>query len=78
MACLAAFIRPHVVFPCISADPKRTKHLRELDGASERLHLFKADLLDEGSFDAAIGGCEGVFHAASPVIFTVTDPQVVS
>ncbi|XP_078148314.1 phenylacetaldehyde reductase-like isoform X1 [Carex rostrata] len=57
------------------SDPKRTKHLRELDGASERLHLFKADLMDEGSFDAAIDGCEGVFHAASPVTFTVTDPQ---
>jgi hypothetical protein len=52
--------------------------LLELDGASDRLHLFKADLLDEGSFDAAIDGCEGVFHAASPVIFTVTDPQVLS
>ncbi|KAJ4795341.1 Phenylacetaldehyde reductase [Rhynchospora pubera] len=57
------------------SDLKRTQHLRELDGASERLHLFKADLLDEGSFDAAIDGCEGVFHAASPVTFIVTDPQ---
>ncbi|KAJ1685974.1 hypothetical protein LUZ63_017364 [Rhynchospora breviuscula] len=57
------------------SDLKRTQHLQELDGASERLHLFKADLLDEGSFDAAIDGCEGVFHAASPVTFIVTDPQ---
>ncbi|KAM1157993.1 hypothetical protein ACFX1X_028849 [Malus domestica] len=31
-------------------DSKKTEHLRSLDGAKERLHLFKADLLEEGSF----------------------------
>jgi nucleoside-diphosphate-sugar epimerase len=38
--------------------------------------LFKADLLEESSFDQAIDGCDAVFHTASPVLFTVTDPQV--
>ncbi|KAI5006628.1 hypothetical protein ZWY2020_033871, partial [Hordeum vulgare] len=33
-----------------------------LDGAKERLHLFKASLLEEGTFDAAIAGCDCVFH----------------
>ncbi|XP_028096245.1 cinnamoyl-CoA reductase 1-like [Camellia sinensis] len=57
-------------------DPKKTEHLLALDGAKERLHLFQADLLVEGSFDPIIDGCEGVFHTASPVHFSVTDPQV--
>ncbi|KAL3647554.1 hypothetical protein CASFOL_008522 [Castilleja foliolosa] len=46
-----------------------------LDGAKERLQLIKADLLDKGSFDAVVDGCDGVFHTASPVIFDTTDPQ---
>ncbi|KAG7653661.1 NAD-dependent epimerase/dehydratase, partial [Arabidopsis suecica] len=57
-------------------DTKKTKHLLALEGADERLRLFKADLLEEGSFQQAIEGCDGVFHIASPVIFTATDPQV--
>ncbi|KAM1443412.1 hypothetical protein ACFX2I_039696 [Malus domestica] len=57
-------------------DAKKTKHLLSLDGAKERLHLFKADLLEEGSFDAVIDGCVGVFHTATPVQFSATDPQV--
>ncbi|KAF3776096.1 Cinnamoyl-CoA reductase 1 [Nymphaea thermarum] len=56
-------------------DPKKTEHLRALEGASERLHLFKADLLDEGAFDYAVSGCEGVFHTASPFFNETQDPQ---
>nr|QEG53851.1 phenylacetaldehyde reductase [Plumeria rubra] len=56
-------------------DTKKTAHLLALDGAKERLHLFKANLLEEGSFDAAIDGCEGVFHTASPFYHEVKDPQ---
>lgn len=54
----------------------KVDHLLKLDGAKERLQLFKADLLEEGSFDSVIQGCHGVFHTASPVHFVVTDPQV--
>ncbi|KAG9459626.1 hypothetical protein H6P81_004134 [Aristolochia fimbriata] len=54
-------------------DPKKTEHLLALEGAKERLHLVKADLLQEGSFDAAVDGCEGVFHTASPVRQSVSD-----
>ncbi|KAJ4908202.1 NAD(P)-binding Rossmann-fold superfamily protein [Raphanus sativus] len=57
------------------SDPKKTQHLVSLEGAKERLHLFKADLLEEGSFDSAIDGCEGVFHTASPFYNDVKDPQ---
>ncbi|KAL5995263.1 hypothetical protein ACLOJK_025321 [Asimina triloba] len=56
-------------------DPKKTEHLLALEGAKERLHLFKANLLEEGAFDAIVDGCEGVFHTASPFYHNVTDPQ---
>ncbi|KAF7124502.1 hypothetical protein RHSIM_Rhsim12G0083400 [Rhododendron simsii] len=42
--------------------------LWELNGAKERLKIFKADLMVEGSFDQAIQGADGVFHTASPVL----------
>ncbi|CAD5173582.1 unnamed protein product [Musa acuminata subsp. malaccensis] len=58
-----------------AADPKKTEHLRALEGASERLLFFKANLLDEGSFDAVVNGCDGVFHTASPFHFAAADPQ---
>lgn len=56
-------------------DPKKSGHLLGLNGAKEKLHLFEADLLDEGSFDSVVDGCEGVFHTASPVILTTSDPK---
>ncbi|GAB4856025.1 hypothetical protein Ancab_024664 [Ancistrocladus abbreviatus] len=56
-------------------DPKKTEHLLALEGAKERLHLFKANLSEDSSFDSAIDGCVGVFHTASPVSFDVKDPQ---
>ncbi|XVE62305.1 hypothetical protein DITRI_Ditri06bG0107500 [Diplodiscus trichospermus] len=56
-------------------DSKKTEHLLALDGANDRLHLFKAELLDEGSFDSVVEGCIGVFHTASPCYFDVKDPQ---
>ncbi|KAJ1275547.1 hypothetical protein BS78_05G144100 [Paspalum vaginatum] len=49
--------------PC---DPKN-KFLMQLDGASENLQLFKADVLDLDTLVAAFTGCDGVFHMASPV-----------
>ncbi|KAJ4915917.1 Cinnamoyl-CoA reductase 1 [Raphanus sativus] len=52
-------------------DPKNT-HLRELEGAKERLILCKADLQDYEALKAAIDGCDGVFHTASPV---TDDPE---
>ncbi|KAK4492381.1 hypothetical protein RD792_003186 [Penstemon davidsonii] len=57
------------------SDPNKTQHLLELDGAKERLHLIKADLLEEGSFDALVDGCVGVFHTASPFFFETNNPQ---
>ncbi|XP_023523755.1 cinnamoyl-CoA reductase 2-like [Cucurbita pepo subsp. pepo] len=45
----------------------KNAHLKELDGAKERLTLYAADLLHFESLKAAILGCDGVFHTASPV-----------
>ncbi|XP_058730333.1 cinnamoyl-CoA reductase CAD2-like isoform X2 [Vicia villosa] len=58
------------------SNPNKVDHLLKLDGAKERLQLFKADLLEEGSFDSVIHGCHGVFHTASPVHLVIDgDPQ---
>ncbi|KAK3134126.1 hypothetical protein QOZ80_6AG0545300 [Eleusine coracana subsp. coracana] len=48
-------------------DDSKNAHLKALEGAGERLQLFKADLLDYNSVASAVAGCEGVFHVASPV-----------
>ncbi|KAF5773226.1 putative cinnamyl-alcohol dehydrogenase [Helianthus annuus] len=56
-------------------DPKKTNHLLALDGAKERLHLFQADLLKDGSFDDVVNGCDGVFHTASPFFIHTDNPQ---
>lgn len=48
----------------------------KLDKASENLRLFKVELIDYDSVLAAIAGCEGVFHLASPVPATkVPNPE---
>ena len=59
-----------------TGDATKVEHLWRLEGAKERLKLMKADLMEEGSFDEAIMGCQGVFHTASPVAGTALDPMV--
>ena len=49
--------------------------LQQLPGAFERLELVEADLLREGSFDAAADGCGAVVHSASPYVLNVRDAQ---
>ena len=61
-------------------DPSNTDkvgHLMQLaDESMGTLTLYRADLLEEGSFDEAMDGCEVVFHTASPfVISGIKDPQ---
>jgi nucleoside-diphosphate-sugar epimerase len=57
-------------------NPEKSKHLLQLPGASDNLKLVAANLLEQGGFDEAVQGCDGVFHTASPY-FTknITDPQ---
>ncbi|KAI9076904.1 hypothetical protein K1719_041120 [Acacia pycnantha] len=56
-------------------DPRKVDHLLKLDGAKERLHLIKADLLEEGSFDQAVEGCEGCLSYCISLFFDPIDPQ---
>ena len=62
--------------------PSRTPHghgqasyLTQLPGAAENLKLFEnCHLLQAGSFDAAIAGCDAVLHTASP-FFSKSDQK---
>jgi hypothetical protein len=42
------------------------RHLLAMPGADEQLRLFSADLMQPGSFDEAVKGCDVVIHTASP------------
>ncbi len=54
----------------------KLKHLNDLAAnAPGSIRYFKADLLDEGSYDEAMAGCEVVLHTASPFTTKVKDPQ---
>ncbi|KAK6258309.1 hypothetical protein SCA6_012783 [Theobroma cacao] len=57
------------------ANLNKVKHLLELPKADENLTLWKADLMEEGSFDEAVRGCSGVFHVATPKDFESQDPE---
>ncbi len=59
------------------SDDTKTGHLKRLaEAGTGTLTLFKADLLDDGSFDEAMAGCELVMHTASPFLLSgVKDPQ---
>jgi nucleoside-diphosphate-sugar epimerase len=60
----------------VLGDPKNA-HLKQLDGAADRLRLFKDDVLDRATLATAVEGCEGVFHVASPVpTDKIVDPEV--
>ncbi|CAD5329225.1 NAD-dependent epimerase/dehydratase [Arabidopsis thaliana x Arabidopsis arenosa] len=43
---------------------------------NERLRLFRADLRDDGSFDDAVKGCDGVFHVAASMEFDISSDHV--
>lgn len=53
-------------------DPSKAKSVAHLESIAARekgtLKLFKADLLDIGSFDDAMAGCDVVMHTASPFV----------
>ena len=59
------------------SDDAKLGHLKRMAESSPgRLTLFEADLLDDGAFDVAMGGCQLVFHSASPFVFSgIKDPQ---
>ena len=53
------------------SDAQKVEHLGRIAEASPgKLKLFRADLLDFGSFDKPMEGCELVMHIASPFFLT--------
>jgi dihydroflavonol-4-reductase len=57
-------------------DPAKTRALRKLaDSLPGELRLFKADLMEPGSFCEAMAGCGIVFHTASPFLLDFEDAR---
>lgn len=61
-------------------DPEKPKGLEHLHALADqhpgKLTLHRADLLDPGSFAAAMGGCQLVIHTASPFLLgAIRDPE---
>ncbi|XP_017243001.1 putative anthocyanidin reductase isoform X2 [Daucus carota subsp. sativus] len=61
--------------PDFSFGASKYLHLSKLWGSHDRLSIFQADLLEEGSFDEAVKGCIGVFHVAAPMQFSVLETE---
>ena len=56
--------------------PVRTHTRTHARSHAGTLDLVAADLLQDGSFDAAVAGCRYVFHTASPFFIEAKDPEV--
>ncbi len=59
-------------------DASKTDHLRRIAAAADaadRLELVRGDLLQPGSFDRALAGCDALCHCAAAVFFAASDPQ---
>lgn len=56
-------------------DPENAQKVAHLTALPGTLKLFKADLLNPGSYAAAMEGCHVVFHTASPFTLRVRDAQ---
>ncbi|CAI8613003.1 unnamed protein product [Vicia faba] len=68
----------YTVNTTVRADPEKKRDLSfltNLPGASEKLKFFNADLSNPESFSAAIEGCVGIFHTATPIDFEVNEPE---
>lgn len=52
-------------------NPDKASHFLESWQGRVRLSLFRADLLEDGSFDEAVRGCDGVFHVSASMEFGV-------
>ncbi|KAL7131037.1 hypothetical protein ABFS83_13G172700 [Erythranthe nasuta] len=63
-------LRGHRVHAAVR-NPEKASHLFKVWQDGGRLSLFKADLHEDGSFDDAVRGCDGVFHVAASMEFDV-------
>ncbi|RHN46763.1 putative vestitone reductase [Medicago truncatula] len=69
----------YTVNTTVRADPagqnKDVSFLTNLPNATQKLNIFNADLSNPKSFNAAIEGCIGVFHTATPIDFELEEPE---
>ncbi|MDE0707714.1 MAG: NAD-dependent epimerase/dehydratase family protein [Candidatus Poseidoniales archaeon] len=79
----AGFIGSHVVRELLSQgrsvratvrNPVNAEFLKQLPGA-ENLEIVQMDLLDRGTVDAAVVGCDDVIHCAAALYVGVKDAQ---
>ncbi|XP_050368728.1 putative anthocyanidin reductase [Argentina anserina] len=56
-------------------DPDKCVHLLSSLTGTDRLRLYRADLREEGSFDEAVKGCDGVFHVAASMQFSFPEEE---
>ena len=84
----AGFIASHVIIDLLDdghvvhatvrnlGDDAKRAHLDVLkERYPGKLELFEADLLEPGSLDAALDGCDYLVHTAAAVILAAPDPQ---
>ena len=84
----AGFIAGHVIVDLLDeghtvhatvrnlGDDAKRSHLDVLkEQHPGRLELFEADLLEPGSLDAALEGCDALIHTAAAVMLAAPDPQ---
>ncbi|KAK3163700.1 hypothetical protein QOZ80_1AG0007110 [Eleusine coracana subsp. coracana] len=55
-------------------DTEKTSHLKDLQAVGP-LTILRADLVEEGSFDEAVAGCDVVFLVAAPVNIAAEDQE---
>ena len=68
----------HVIHATVRdlGDNAKRAHLDVLrERYSGKLELFEANLLEPGSLDAALEGCDALIHTATAVILAAPDPQ---
>jgi nucleoside-diphosphate-sugar epimerase len=84
----AGFIASHVIIDLLEDGHVVHATVRDLGDDTKRAHLdvleerypgklqcFEADLLEPGSLDAALEGCDALIHTATAVILAAPDPQ---
>ncbi|KAK6934377.1 NAD-dependent epimerase/dehydratase [Dillenia turbinata] len=56
-------------------NPAKLLKVLQLRGDSDGLQVFRADLREEGSFDVAVEGCDGVLHVAASMEFSIPEKE---
>ncbi|KAK6946831.1 NAD-dependent epimerase/dehydratase, partial [Dillenia turbinata] len=61
--------------PGFHHDHAKLLKVLQLRGDTDELQVFRADLREEGSFDEAVEGCDGVFHVAASMEFSIPEKE---